>query len=343
VNPTPEPNSVDASLARRIRMLRTAMGPEIAKALEDPEVVEVLLNPDGSLWVDRLGTGREPTGTAIPPPVAERIIRLVAAHVRTEVRPGAPILSAELPETGERFLGVLPPVVRAPSFAIRKRALRIMNLARYVVDGILTEDQAEFLRRAVRERQNIVVVGGTSTGKTTLANALLDEIAETRDRVLILEDTVELQCRSDDHVGMRTEPGVSTMADLVRATLRLRPDRIVVGEVRGAEALDLLKAWGTGHPGGIATVHAGSAAGALTRLEQLVQEVSMTVPRALIAETVNVIVFIAGRGRARRVREIARVIGHDSQGYQLDTSLVPGFPLLSSSTPVPSSDPGEPS
>jgi type IV secretion system protein VirB11 len=234
-------------------------------------------------------------------------------------------------------------VVRAPSFAIRKRALRIMNLARYVVDGILTEDQAEFLQQAVRERQNIVVVGGTSTGKTTLANALLDEIAETRDRVLILEDTVELQCRSDDHVGMRTEPGISTMADLVRATLRLRPDRIVVGEVRGAEALDLLKAWGTGHPGGIATVHAGSAAGALTRLEQLVQEVSMTVPRALIAETVNVIVFIAGRGRARRVREIARVIGYDSQGYQLDTSLVPGFPLLSSSAPVSSSDPGEPS
>jgi type IV secretion system protein TrbB len=163
---------------------------------------------------------------------------------------------------------------------------------------------------------------------------LLDEIAETRDRVLILEDTVELQCRSDDHVGMRTEPGVSTMADLVRATLRLRPDRIVVGEVRGSEALDLLKAWGTGHPGGIATVHAGSARGALTRLEQLVQEVSVTVPRALIAEAVNVIVFIAGRGRARRVREIARVIGHDSHGYQLDTELssFPSLPLSNSST-----------
>jgi type IV secretory pathway VirB2 component (pilin) len=174
----------------------------------------------------------------------------------------------------------------------------------------------------VRERQNIVVAGGTSTGKTTLANALLDEIAQTRDRVLILEDTVELQCRSDDHVGMRAEPGVTTMADLVRATLRLRPDRIVVGEVRGAEALDLLKAWGTGHPGGIATVHAGSAAGALTRLEQLVQEVSVTVPRALIAEAVNVVVFIAGRGRSRRVREIARVVGFDSQG--LPTQHRPG-------------------
>lgn len=316
----------DLSVDRRVRMLRTAMGPDIAAALEDPEVVEILLNPDGSLWLDRLGEGRAPTGIQIPPAVAERIIRLVAAHVRTEVHAGAPILSAELPETGERFLGVLPPVVRAPSFAIRKRALRIMTLKHYVADGILTEDQATFLRHAVRERLNIVVAGGTSTGKTTLANALLDEIAETRDRVLILEDTVELQCRSDDHVGMRTEPGVSNMADLVRATLRLRPDRIVVGEVRGPEALDLLKAWGTGHPGGIATVHAGSARGALTRLEQLIQEVSVTVPRALIAEAVHIIVFLAGRGRARRVREIARVIGFDSQGYQLSTDLTLAHP-----------------
>jgi len=330
-------NSAAISAERRIRMLRTAMGAEIATALEDPEVVEVMLNPDGSLWVDRLGSGREPTGAALPPPVAERIIRLVAAHVRAEVNAGLPILSAELPETGERFLGVLPPVVRAPSFAIRKRALRIMTLADYVADGVMSAAQATFLRSAVRERLNIVVAGGTSTGKTTLANALLDEIAETRDRVLILEDTVELQCRSDDHVGMRSEPGVTTMADLVRATLRLRPDRIVVGEVRGAEALDLVKAWGTGHPGGIATVHAGSALGALTRLEQLVQEVSFTVPRALIAEAVNVIVFIAGRGRSRRVQEICRITGCDGNGYQFSTELTP------SSASTPSTTTGEPS
>ena len=327
---TDERGSGARSLERRIRMLRTAMGPEIAAALDDPEVVEVLLNPDGSLWLDRLGTGRAPTGTTIPPAVAERIIRLVAAHVRTEVHAAAPILSAELPETGERFLGVLPPVVRAPSFALRKRALHIITLARYVADGIVTESQAGFLRQAVRDRLNIVVAGGTSTGKTTLANALLDEIAETRDRVLILEDTVELQCRSEDHVCMRTEPGVSTMDDLVRATLRLRPDRVVVGEVRGGEALDLIKIWGTGHPGGIATVHAGSAKGALTRLEQLILEVSLTAPRALIAEAVDVIVFLAGRGRARRVQEIVRVVGFDGRDYLLSADLM-SSPSFSSS------------
>ena len=157
---------------RQVQMLRTAMGPEIAAALDDPEVVEVLLNPDGSLWVDRLAhRARADRRDAVAPMMAERIIRLVAAHVRTEVHAGAPILSAELPETGERFEGVLPPVVRAPSFAIRKRALRIMTLAHYVGDGVMTEEQAAFLRRAVRERWNIVVAGGTSTGKTTLANA----------------------------------------------------------------------------------------------------------------------------------------------------------------------------
>lgn len=331
------------SLDRRIRMLRTAMGPEIAAALEDPEVVEVLLNPDGSLWLDRLGSGRAPTGTTLPPAVAERIIRLVAAHVRAEVHAGAPILSAELPETGERFQGVLPPVVRAPSFAIRKRALKIITLAKYVADGILSEAQAAFLRQSVRDHLNIVVAGGTSTGKTTLANALLDEIAETRDRVLILEDTVELQCRSDDHVCMRTEPGVSTMADLVRSTLRLRPDRVVVGEVRGGEALDLIKIWGTGHPGGIATVHAGSVQGALIRLEQLIQEVSVTVPRPLIAEAVNVIVYIAGRGNARRVKQIARVVGFDAHGYQLSTELMDAFPTIPPPlASPPEAEPGEP-
>ncbi len=309
------------SMARRIRMLRTAMGTQIAAALEDPDVVEVLLNPDGMLWLDRLGAGLAPTGVRMSAADGDRIIRLVAAHVRAEAHGGAPILSAELPETGERFLGALPPIVRAPSFAIRKPALRILTLAHYVADGILTDAQAVFLRWAVRERLNIVVAGGTSTGKTTLANALLDEIAETGDRVLILEDTVELQCRAENHVAMRTEPGVTTMRDLVRTTLRMRPDRIVVGEVRGGEALDLIKALGTGHPGGIATVHAGSAQGALTRLEQLVQEVTVTVPRALIAETVNVIVYIAGRGRARRVEEIVRVVGLDAQGYRLSADL----------------------
>jgi type IV secretion system protein VirB11 len=300
-------------------MLRTAMGPLIAAALDDPDVVEVLLNPDGTLWIDRLSSGRTPMGASLSTADGERIIRLVASHVRAEVHAGRPLLSAELPETGERFEGVLPPVVPGPAFALRKRAVGVIPLERYVTDGVMPAAQADFLAGAVRERRNILIAGGTSSGKTTLANALLAEIAATGDRVLVLEDTVELQCAARDHVPLRTLPGAVSMTELVRATMRLRPDRVIVGEVRGGEALDLIKVWGTGHPGGIATVHAGSAHGALLRLEQLILEVAMTPPRALIAEAVNVVVFIAGRGRARRIQDIARVAGFDERGYQLDS------------------------
>ena len=302
---------------RQLQMLRTALGPDIANALDDPEVIEVLLNPDGSLWVDRLGAGRSATGITVNPATAERVIRLVAACIGIEVHARAPIVSAELLDRGERFEGVLPPIVRAPTFAIRKRAIGIITLDRYVSDQILTQSQADFLRYAVVSRLNILIAGGTSTGKTTLANALLQEVAKTQDRVIVLEDTVELQCVADDHVPLRTKPGVVSMTELVRSTLRLRPDRIVIGEVRGAEALDLVKAWGTGHPGGIATIHAGSALGALHRLEQLIQEVVVTIPRPLIAQTVDVVVFIAGRGRTRRIEDIVRVTGLNAETYEL--------------------------
>jgi P-type conjugative transfer ATPase TrbB len=315
---TPVPTTAAASLDRRVRMLHTALGPVIREALNDPDVVEIMLNPDGALWIDRLSSGRAPMGVQLSAADGERIIRLIAAHVRTEVHPGKPLLTAELPETGERFEGVLPPVaIGGPTFALRKRAVGVIQLSDYISDGILTELEAEFLRRAVRERWNVLIAGGTSTGKTTLANALLAEIAATGDRVLLLEDTVELQCAARDHVGFRTRTGVVSMTDLVRTTLRFRPDRVIVGEVRGGEALDLLKAWGTGHPGGLATVHAGSAEGALFRLEQLILEVAVTPPRALIAEAVNVIVYIAGRGRARRIQQIVRVVGFDERGYRL--------------------------
>jgi len=314
-------SSIAVALNRRIQMLRTAMGPVIAEALEDPDVVEIMLNPDRSLWVDRLSTGRAPLGLELSEADGERIIRLVAAHVGAEVHRGQPLLTAELPETGERFEGILPPAAPGPAFALRKRAVGVIPLDRYIADGMMSTAQADFLVRAVRGRLNILIAGGTSTGKTTLANALLAEIAATGDRVLVLEDTVELQCTANDHVPLRTRMGVVTMQELVRATMRLRPDRVVVGEVRGGEALDLIKVWGTGHPGGIATIHAGSAVGALLRLEQLILEVAVNPPRALIAEAVNVVIYIAGRGRKRRIESIARVAGFDGTGYQLVDAL----------------------
>ena len=208
----------------------------------------------------------------------------------------------------------------APTFAIRKPAVAVFTLDDYVAAGIMSAGQAEQLRGAVADRRNILVAGGTSTGKTTLTNALLAEVAKTNDRVVLIEDTRELQCAAPNLVALRTKDGVASLSDLVRSALRLRPDRIPIGEVRGAEALDLLKAWGTGHPGGIGTIHAGSALGALRRMEQLIQEAVVTVPRALLAETIDVIAVLSGRGSERRLSELARVEGLDPHG---DFSLKP--------------------
>ncbi len=295
------------AISRGARMLRTALGPAIAAWLEDPGVVEVMLNPDGRLWVDRLTEGLIDTGERLAASDGERIVRLVAHHVGAEVHSAAPRVSAELPETGERFEGLLPPVVAAPAFAIRKPAVAVFTLDDYVAAGIMSADEADVLRRAVDRRRNVLVAGGTSTGKTTLVNALLAEVAKTTDRVVLIEDTRELQCKTPNLVALRTKDGVASLSDLVRSSLRLRPDRIPIGEVRGAEALDLLKAWGTGHPGGIGTIHAGSALGALRRLEQLIQEAVVTVPRALIVETIDLIAVLAGRGPERRLAELAAI------------------------------------
>lgn len=308
--------SVSAERSRA--MLQTAMGPAIAAALADAAVIEIMVNPDGALRLDLLGEGCVETGTRYEAAQIERIIRLVASHARTEAHAASPIVSAELPPhgdgAGERFEGVLPPVSVAPCFSIRKPAARIYRLADYVADGLMSAALAAILRAAVGDRRNILIAGGTSSGKTTLANALLAEMAHLDERVILIEDTRELQCAASDVVALRTRPGAVTMADLVRSTLRLRPDRIIVGEVRGREALDMLKAWNTGHPGGIATVHANSAVAALYRLEQLVQETVVTVPRRLIADAIDLIIFIAGRGLARRVETVARVAGVDRDG-----------------------------
>ncbi|MEC9264978.1 MAG: P-type conjugative transfer ATPase TrbB [Pseudomonadota bacterium] len=314
---------------RRRAMLKTAMGPAIAEALSDAAVIEVMVNPDGRLWIDRLGEGRSDAGLRVHPSETERIIRLVASHVRAEVHADNPIVSAELP-SGERFEGVLPPVALAPCFAIRKPAAKIFTLADYVRAQIMVPIQANALKQAVRERKNILVAGGTSSGKTTLANALLAEIANCDERVILIEDTRELQCAAADCVALRTRRGVVSLADLVRSTLRLRPDRIVVGEVRGAEALDMLKAWNTGHPGGIATVHANSAHAALYRIEQLVQESVTVIPRRLIAEAIDLVVFIAGRGSSRHIETIAEVTGLDANGdYAVTTLSMPQLQSLS--------------
>ena len=296
------------TLSRTRAMLLTALGATIRDALEDGSVTDILANADGTLWIDRHGLGRVQAQEILSAKDAERIIRLISSWTGTNCSAKLPIISAELPLRGERFEGLLPPVVTSPSFAIRKPATKIFTLLDYVEAGIMDAEAARIVSGAVIAHKNILVVGGTGSGKTTFVNALLHEMAGTGDRVLLLEDTRELQCDAPDTLSLRTRDGVS-LSDLVRSTLRLRPDRIIIGEVRGAEALDMLKAWNTGHPGGVATTHANSALGGLYRLEQLVQEAVVTVPRQLIASTIDLIVFMEGRGTKRRLSELKSLKG----------------------------------
>ena len=304
------------SQSRTLAMLASAFGAHVSEALSEPSVTEVMLNPDGHLWTDRHGQGRQDTGQTINPDDAERIIRLVASYKGESAHSGSPIISAELPG-GERFEGLLPPITTAPSFSIRKAGAKVLVLKDYVADRILSEDQCAALINAIHSRLNVLIIGGTGSGKTTLANALLAEIAGLNDRILILEDTRELRCKAPDVVALRTSDNVS-MAALVRSSLRLRPDRIIIGEVRGGEALDLLKAWNTGHPGGIATVHANSAIAGLSRIEQLILEAIPSVPPGLITDAIDVLVYISGKGSSRRIETIARLAGFDGLTYQIE-------------------------
>lgn len=311
--------SQDTVRIRHAESLYHALGPLVADALSRPDVVEVMANPDGSLWVDRAGVGRERVGR-IEPSAAETTIRLLASHMGETVNPDRPAVAGVLPRSGERFQGVLPPLAERPVFTIRKRASIVFTLDDYVSKGILSADGAAVIRRAVTDRKNILVAGGTGSGKTTLVNAILAESAFRSDRVVLIEDTKELQCPAEDKVELLTksiEPRV-TMTDLLRMTLRLRPDRIIIGEVRGGEALAMLKAWNTGHPGGVATLHANSAADALQRMEDLVGEATHVIPRRSIASAVNLIVFIERTTRlpGRRVTEFCEVTGTENEEYQ---------------------------
>lgn len=305
---------------RKLEALRHALGPTVLAALEEPAVVEILANPDGRLVLDRSGEGRQDTGQSLSPEARERAIKLIADYVGETVAREDPRLSGVLPGTGERFQGLLPPIVAAPAFSIRKRPAVIWGLADYVRDGVMTEPQADALRQAAAERRNILISGGTGSGKTTLANAVLAEPAFAGDRVFLIEDTPELQCSAWDVVAVLTRraPVAIGVVDLVRDALRMRPDRIVVGEMRdGAAALETLKSWNTGHPGGLSTIHANSAGDVLRRVEDLLTEVVARPPRRAIAQAIDRIVHIRRTAEGRRVEAVLAVEGLEADRYRL--------------------------
>lgn len=292
-------DNAEIVIRRNLDKLRREMGPAIAAAMEDPSVVEVMLNPDGRVWVDRLGQGMSEICT-LGATHAQQMLGTIAHMLGTVANSQRPKVEGELPGDGSRVEGILPPLVEGPTFNIRKKASAVFSLDEYVRSGRMYPRDKGIFQEAILERENLLVVGGTGTGKTTFCNAILHEMSVLcpDHRLIILEDTVELQCSMLNKVAMRTRESNSedeesiTMQNLLKVAMRQRPDRIIVGEVRGKEALDMLKAWNTGHPGGICTVHANDARAGLIRIEQLVSEVSQTPMRDLIAEAVDLVVFL---------------------------------------------------
>ncbi|WP_425624842.1 P-type conjugative transfer ATPase TrbB [Agrobacterium radiobacter] len=305
------------SHSRLVRKLQEALGDRLCSALDDSTVAEIMLNPDGRLFIENVGQGITAAGE-MSAAAAEMVIGTVAHALRSEVDTDQPIISGELPIGGHRFEGLLPPVVSRPAFSIRRRASRLIPLEEYVRNGVMTEAQVGKIRSAISSRLNIVISGGTGSGKTTLANAVIGEIVNRApdDRLVILEDTAEIQCVGNNIVFLHTSDTVD-MGRLLKSTMRLRPDRIIVGEVRDGAALTLLKAWNTGHPGGVATVHANTATSALRRFEQLTAEVSHQPMHDVIGDAVDLIVSIERTSRGRRVRDVINVERFANGDYEI--------------------------
>jgi type IV secretion system protein VirB11 len=306
-------------------LLKRQLGPRILAAIGDPQVTEIIVNEDGRLWCESYGAGMYEVGVTIAPSQVESFIGTVAASLGTVANAANPIVEGELPIASIRFEGLLPPVARKPCCVMRKPAQVLYTIDDYLRDGILDKAQANILREAIDQRRNVIIAGGTGSGKTTLAGALISEMvgrSAPNERYVIIEDTLEIQCRAKNLVQLHTAEGVD-MTRLVRTTMRLRPDRIIIGEVRGAEALALLKAWNTGHPGGVTTIHANSGKAALTRLSSLVQEAAVPPQPELIAETINLVAFMVRTTGGRRVTEVVEVEGHDpNHGFKLRSSEV---------------------
>ena len=296
---------------RKLDTLEFTLGYDIMGFLRNPDVFEIIVNPDTKIWVDTFSKGRINSGKTIAPELSEQIILQVANLKDMVCSASNPTIGTELPD-GSRFQGFLPDVVPAPAFNIRKHSNKLMTLDDYVNDKILTKRQKQVILQAIHERKNIIAAGGTKSGKTTFLNAVLAEISKEPDRIVMIEDTRELQCSAEDYLPLKVTDA-RDMNDLLRDTLRATPDRIVVGEVRNGEALALLKAWNTGHDGGCSTVHSSSAMQTLERLEEMVMEVSKSPQQSTIAGAVDVIVYLRRQGTSRIVEEILGVDGYDRE------------------------------
>ena len=330
--------------ARLDSKLRRELGESVLEAIADERTEDICLNPDGRLWIKRMSEQFICLGTMLPVH-ALSAMGTIAAQRGTTINHEHPILETELPLDGSRFEALVSPVVRKPVFAIRMRPRKIFTLEDYEKAQIVTDrhdplnrsrirhgfqerirdpklSHGDIIREALRAKKNLLIVGATGSGKTTLVNACLEILVRVapNDRVISIEDTTELQCPVENYVDLRAVGNVS-MLDCLRACMRLKPTRIVVGEVRGAEAHTLLKSWNTGHPGGCATIHANDAISGLKRLESLLAEATAAPQHELIAEAIDLVVYIDEEPElpaGRKVREVLVVTGYSEGRYQVE-------------------------
>jgi type IV secretion system protein VirB11 len=312
---------------RLLKLLRSSLGAEMVECLDDPTVTELSINSDGQVWVDRVARGRQALGVSVSPEDTNSILSIVADAKGEQIGDSNPSFDAILPGHGYRFIGTLPPMTPGPSLTIRKRPARVISLAEYEESGIITGAQREALTAACLERRNIMVAGGTGSGKTTLANGLLQVMAQTGHRIITIEDTPELQNSAPDQESMFVVPNHRSMQDCLRAALRMHPDRLIFGEVRGPEVRDMLMAWNTGHRGGLCTIHADSAVDALFRIEEMLETIPNYKPRPRqIARAIQLVVFIETTNERTRYRagRYVSTIGElrgftDDRGYELQS------------------------
>lgn len=298
---------------RILAILKSSLGEKINTYFEDEDIIEIMLNDNKTVWVDSLTKGMYFTGIILENAEAMKIINTVATFMEVKVDKDNPRMSAELPDTGFRFESVIPPNVDNPIFTIRKKSILIFTLDDYVRMGSLTEFQKGVIEKAINDYKNILIVGGTSTGKTTFANACIGAIPK-KDRLVILEDTKEIRSLCPNKVSLKTSMS-TTMEELFYSTMRLRPDRIIVGEIRGATSLDLLTAWNSGHSGGVSTIHSDSTEGALEQLEQYNQRKSVDKQQKLIGKAIDLVVVLKRVNGERKVVEIKEVLGFDDGKY----------------------------
>jgi type IV secretion system protein VirB11 len=296
---------------RLVEKMKRELGDDILKFLDDQDVTEVMLNDDGHVWTYGRG-GAIDTGVMMTAARSLSFLGTVASFYGKTIHNENTILAEVLPIDGSRINGVIPPTTDMPSFNIRKRAIRIFTLDEYVSSNRMTLSDLDLIREAIRARKNFLVVGATGSGKTTLTNAILHEINELcpDHRIISMEDTAELQIPQKNKVRMYSDDN-TPMTKLLFSAMRQKPDRIVIGEIRNGAALDLLKSWNTGHPGGVTTLHANSCLEALSRLEMLIMEAVPNPLQRLIGQAVGLVIYIEPLSTGPTVTEIMEVIDYD--------------------------------